>query len=112
MIIAYIFHDLTQKICSEHFELLSFVFVVGFRCQFFVRGSAHCIIYANLNFALDGTRGTLPLPFQSVLSSFSFRQLKPVMNMRGLDSEQQISQSALFALQKSSANLNTSADEK
>jgi len=29
----------------------------------FVRGSAHCIIYANLNFALDGTRGTLPLPF-------------------------------------------------
>lgn len=50
--------------------------------------------------------------FQSVLSSFSFRQLKPVMNMRGLDSEQQISQSALFALQKSSANLNTNADEK
>lgn len=36
----------------------------------------------------------------------------PVMNMRGLDSEQQISQSALFALQKSSANLNTNADEK
>jgi len=64
MIIAYIFHDFTQKICSEHFELLSFVFVVGFRCRFFfVRGSAHCIIYANLNFALDGTRGTLPLPF-------------------------------------------------
>lgn len=72
MIIAYIFNDFTQKICWEQFGLLSFVFVVGFRLLLSAPFSlaalpGHCIIYANLNFALDGTRGTLPLPFHSFL---------------------------------------------
>lgn len=74
VIIAYIFHDFTQKIAGyiSSFCLwclwLNFIVCCLFRLV--LSGSAHCIIYANLNFALDGTRGTLPLPFSQFLGIF------------------------------------------